>query len=375
MVDVRSEPRLYGPAHPENSFWQDHALRAVPGQRGSSEAAERLTRHSIEVDGEIRAGTREGRRCMEAIREQTRGENRALSSATGSSGAFVTPVYEVDEWAAYRTPVKSFTNQTTNLPLPEYGLSVNLPSFTGTTTVSQQTENSGVSEGDPSGSNLSTTLVTQSGQVTISQQLFDRGGMTGLAFDLIVGQQLMWQLNTQIDTYVVTQALANAGTVIDASYSMANFYADIAKGREQLTDTNGVRMAATHVFSTSDLFGYITRQLDSESRPVVTPDSTALATVADDPDWDSWTGIHLPGALRWYTDDNIPVSGSNTQILVARPQEIYTFDGQHIAFAFPETEATSLSVVVGLRAYVGAVVRFPKAIAAITGNAYPTSLV
>ena len=118
---------------------------------------------------------------------------------------------------------------------------------------------------------------------------------------------------------------------------------------------------------------FITRQVDDQHRPIVTPDSSALVAAASDPEWAAWTGIHLPGALRWFSDDNIPASGSNTQIIVARPEEVFTFDGDYYAFSFPETQATTLSVTVGVRSYVGVVVRFPKAIAVISGNAYPTS--
>ena len=367
------EPRIYGPANPENSYFQDLGLAAVPSHPQHRAAKMRLDRHAIEVDGEItnRPNGPEAKRAREVFREVTRGENRAASSASGSGGAFVTPEYLTANWAAFRTAGKAFTNQTTNLPVPEYGLTVNLPSFTSSTTVAQQTENTGVPDAAPTGTNVSATLVTISGEVPVSQQLSDRGGMDGLSFDEILFQQLMWQVNTQIDVYVLSQALANAGTVTESTFSLANFYAGIALGREQLTDTNGVRMAATHVFSTSDQFGYVTRQLDSQSRPIVVPDSASLVATAGDPNWDSWTGVHLPGALRWFADDNIPASGSNTQIIVARPQEIYTFDGQHVPYAFPETNAGSLSVLVGLRAYVGAIVRFPKAIAALSGAAFP----
>lgn len=372
-AQITAEPRVYGPANPEFSYWQDKALATLPGQRGHDEAVGRLRRHGLEVETEVRSGTPEGRRSSAVLRQVGRYEGRVLSSGTTSGGAFVTPDYMTGAWAPYRTPGKSFTNQTTKLPLPDFGMVVHVPSFTGTTGAGQQTENQGVSETDPTGSDISTPLVLIAGNVPISQQLFDRGGLSGLAFDAILGRQLMLQLNTQIDIYALTQVLANAGTVTDTSFTMAKFYADLALGREILTDSNGVRLAATHVFSTSDQFGFITRQLDSENRPIVTPDSNALVAAADDPSWESWTGVHLPGALRWYTDDNIPALSTNTQILVARPQEIYTFEGDPISYAMPETNAPELSVLVGLRCYIGVVARFPKAVVSISGAAYPLS--
>ena len=374
-VDILSEPRIYGPANPENSYWRDLALQAVPAEPGHSEAVTRLRRHADEIEKTAGTSSDEGRRALRGIRNVNRAETRAgMTTGTSSGGTFVTPEYFTNLWATFRAANRSFVNQTTAFPLPEYGLAVHIPSFSSAPTVAQQLgENQAVADAEPTGTDITTPLVTEVGQVSLSQQLHDRGGMDGLSFDMIVQQQLMSQLNAAIDTYVINQALANAGSVTDATFSMANFYADLAKGREQMTDTAGVRLMPTHLFTTSDMFSYITRQVDSQNRPIVTPDSNALVQAAGDPRWEAWTGIHLPGALQWHTDDNIPVSGSNTQLIVARPSEIFTFDGEHIAYSFVETNAQELSVVVGLRAYVAAIVRFPKAIASISGAAYPTS--
>lgn len=82
----------------------------------------------------------------------------------------------------------------------------------------------------------------------------------------------------------------------------------------------------------------------------------------------------LPGDLAWFEDLNIPASGSNTQIVVARPQEVLVFECDPIPFAYPETEAGDLSVAIGLRAYVGCIVRYPKAVQTISGAAYASSL-
>lgn len=375
---VTAEPRVYGPDS-DASYFQDIALTS-PGVNvaESDSARDRLFRYAAELDAEINAGTPEGRHAERASVEFRRNggvESRAASSRT--LAGFTTPVYLIGDWAGYHSPATSFLDQTTNLPLPTFGLQVNIPSFTSTTSFGTQTENSGVADTDPTGADLPTSLVTQAGEVVISQQLADRGGLPGMAFDQILLKQMKEHLDSAVDRYVLAQALANAGSVSDSgSGSITALYTDLAKAREILADTQGTRMLATHLFSTSDLFGWATRQVDSQMRPILSPDSSALVLAAqmNDPMWNSWTGIHM-GQLRWHTDDSIPASGSNTQIIVARPSEIFTFDGDPVSFAYPQTYARSLSVVVGLRSYVAAVVRFPKAIATISGAAYPTSLV
>lgn len=377
--------RVYGPGS-DRSYFQDIALSSLRSGAGAAESAvkdasDALRRYAEELDTEISARSPEGRRAERIIAEYRRGggeiETRAGSSTT--IAGFTTPVYLTEHWAKYRAPVKSFTNQTTKLPLTPYGLQINVPSFTGLTTNAQQnSENSGVTTTSPSGSNIQVNLVTIAAQVPISQQLYDRGGMSGLAFDTIVGQQLLQNQDAAVDLYVITQALANAyTTTYSSSASIPNFLADLALAREGLSDTVGTRLVATHLFTTSDQFGYWSHQTDSTSGvPFIQPDSSAivLAQSQGDPKWDSWLGVHL-GPLAWHSDDNIPVAtgGSNTQLLVCRPEEIYTFDGENYTFAYPEMNAENLTVQVGLRTYVGAVVRFPKAIAAITSNAYPTS--
>ena len=375
---VRSEPRVYSPGS-DHSWFQDLMLSGLRNVPGGQEGAERLQRYAAELDKEIAAGSLEGRRAERIVREAGRSdggrETRAITST--SSAGFTTPEYLIEDWAAYRSPNKSFTDQTTKLPLPPYGLQVNVPSFTGpATNVQQAGENQGITQATPTGSNIPVSLVTIAGEVSISQQLFDRGGLSGPGFDKILLAQILAQQDAAMDTYVIGQALANAGTVTDSSFSMANFYADLALARELLADTAGVRLLATHLFTTSDLFGYLTRQLDSSLRPILVPDSGALvaADATGDPKWNSWTGIHL-GQLRLMTDANVPAIGANTQILVARPSEIFTFDGENYGFSFQETAAQTLTVTTGLRTYVGAVVRFPKCVASISGTAYSSALV
>lgn len=373
---VRSEPRVYGPAS-DASYFQDIALVAASNVAGAAEASDRLIRYASELDAEIARRSEEGLRA-ERIAAWVNRSGRRVETRAGSSSTiagFTTPEYLIQDWAAYRLPTKSFTDQTTKLPLTPYGLQINVPSFTGPTTNAQQTENYGVTVSSPSGENIQVNLVTIAGEVPISQQLSDRGGLSGLAFDKIVVAQLTQNQDAAVDTYVINQATAAAYTATwSTTASWTNFIGDLGLARAGLADTAGTRMLATHLFTTTDQLSYWTSQVDSQNRPILTPDSSALVEAAKmgDPKWRSWSGIHL-GSLAWHTDDNIPANGSNTQLLVCRPQEIYTFDGENYAFAYPQTSAGTLTVQIGLRTYVGAVVRFPKSVANISSAAYPTS--
>jgi hypothetical protein len=158
------------------------------------------------------------------------------------------------------------------------------------------------------------------------------------------------------------------------AFSASVFLQNLALASEQLQDTAGTRLQPTHLFTTSDFFNYYTRLSDNNGRPFLPPE-TLLMDEPQDELWEAWTGLHMPGSLRWWKDDNIPAIGGNTQIVVCRPQEIYTFDGERIPYAYPEYLANQLTVILGLRAYVSTIPRFKNAIAVISGGTYPTSLI
>lgn len=376
-VTVRSEPRTYS-EHGEHSYFRDIFQAALNGNPSAGHN-QRLGRHAVETDAEVASGSIEGRRAARVTREVRRDENRAMSTTSASGGTLVTPQYLTELFATFRSAHRAFVDQCRSLPLPEAGITFNVPSFASADSVGQQPgENSGVSQLDPTGADLSVTLTTQAGQVNVSQQFFDRGGFTGPggSTDQIVMAQLASGLDASIDTYVINQATANAGSVTDATtLTIPLFYNDQAAAREKLTDTAGTRLAGTHLFSTSDFAGWVTRQVDSSNRPIVIPDGGSLMAVANDPLYEAYLGLVMPGGLKWFADDNIPAVGGNTQVIVARPQEILVWEGDPVSFAFPQTNAGNLSVLIGLRSYVAALPRYSKAVAVISGASYPTSLV
>jgi hypothetical protein len=267
-------------------------------------------------------------------------------------------------------------------PLPPYGLEVYLPAFTGATSVGQQTEASAVSEADPSTGFQSAQVQTVTGQVTITQQLSDRGFTGGGSFDVALGKQLQQQLDEAIEKYVLGQALANAATVSgQGSFTIAGFYQDLAAGRGKLTDTAGTRLRPTHLFTTSDFYSYVTRQVDDQHRPIVTPKFAPgfpLAQGDEQTQWSRFTGTVLPGGVLWFEADAIPNSGttSQTQLIVSAPDEaVVLFEGAPVLSVFPQTDAASLELVANLRAYVAAVTRYPSGTAVIAGAAYTSALV
>jgi hypothetical protein len=402
---VVKESRVYGEFSPWSYFMDRVTIAEGAGDPLAAAASSRITKYDAELKHEIRSLSREGRRAQRLIGEFYRQDvvevNRrvvderqaearalstgggALSSAGSGAAAFVTPYFVEEAFAPWRGIHRTVSDQCAKMPMPSYGLQVYIPAFTSAPSVTQQTEAGAVSETDPSTGLQSAQVQMVTGQITLSQQLSDRGFTGGGSFDVALGKQLQQQLAEAIEKYVISQVLANAATVAgSSSFSLANLYADIAKGREVLTDTAGTRLRPTHFFSSSDFFSYVTRQVDDQHRPICVPTFAPGFPIAagDEPTakWSRFTGMILPGSLLWFEADGIPNVGttSETQLIVSAPdQAVVLFEGDPVLNVFPQTDAASFEVVANLRAYVAAVTRYPSGTAAITGAAYTSALV
>ena len=374
-VSVRSEPRVYEPNSP-HSYFRDLFHAALPGRSEHREAVERLDRYSRELQIEAASGSPEGRSAVRAVREMSRSEGesaahretRALTSGSASFGAFVTPAYLLDDYAGYRTFESSFYGQTNQQPLPEYGLTVYVPAFGSGANVAQQAgENTGVANSTPTAAYLTAPVGTLAGEIDLSQAMFDRGSMT----DEIINQQLKLQLDTAIDSYMLTTALATAGSVVQAggSFTTSELWGDLAKAAAQMETTPGTVAAPTHTFLSPSLYSFAASQVDTTGRPVFLPSpANAALPIRLGPDGRppaGYTGDRLVGT-ETFRDGNLP---ANT-IVVADPREVFSFAGAPVVRSFPETFAQDLTVVVQLYAYVACLPRYPKTVQAITGPAY-----
>lgn len=397
-LSVKSEARTYSPFR-SASWFRDIAIKSLgPVQAPFGEydaAAKRLDAHGREVAAEMRSGSAEGKRARRVVRESVRGpdiaynvanggkstratvreaEERAVSSTT--AGSLVTPYYLVSDQATYRTPVASFTDQSQALPLPNYGLTVYLPSWSSGATAGQQnTENSGIDNSAPTSVYLSAPVATLAGSITVSQQLFDRGGDGVTGFDTLAYAQLKENLDTEVDSYVLAQVLATAGAVTEASaLTVELFLANLSDARNNMGAV-GVRLRPTHLFANQKFTdGWLTAQYDTTGRPIFEPEqgSIMLADPVGSPVLrDAWSGYYI-GTSALYVDDNIPtqVTTNGAQVLLCAMNEVFTWRGDPVFRAIPETEAVDLSVQVQTYSYAAALARYGAAVQVLSGSGY-----
>jgi hypothetical protein len=416
-VKVKSEPRVYGPKS-ENSYFADLAAKTLggelPGTR-ATQAQARLEQYGRELAYEMGRKSKEGKRALRAIREQTRVdredvhkrafEQRSVGTGGGASAtapsegsAFVSPAWLWSDYATYHGIPRVVAEACHKTPLPPYGMRLEIPRWTSGASATQQTENAAVSESSPAAGLEETELKTISGQVFISSQLSERGYYGGGSMDQLIGRQIAQQVDEALEKYVCAQILAASIGEVSSSAALGEtekawpeFLKDVAKARHTITtSTGGVKLRPTHVFSTSDFYGYMTRLYDKQERPVQAPAAIAgwpVVEKADDgpagqtdtrPPWSRYMGTVLPSGLVWLASDGIPLVGTSTRtsVLVAATEQALTLaEGQPTLETFVETQATTLRVVCRVRQYVALLVRHAGGVSAISGANYQSTLV
>jgi HK97 family phage major capsid protein len=399
-VHVNSEPRTYGEGSP-NSYIADLCYSAWTTHPQARAAAARLDRHAQEVAGEMRdPNSAEGKRARKTVAEWAReGSNRdsvkdaveraatfqaperrtGMDTTSGSGGSFVTPQYFVSDYAPYRQYGRAFADASHKLPLPDYGMTIYLPHVTAAAGVgAQSSQNSGITETDPTAGYLSVALTTNAGEVTVSQQLLDRAG-PNFAFDTMVFDQLTRAYNLTLDVYVATQALANANSVTTSysSFAWQTLAQKIAGGKSNIETTAGTVMRATHIWAQPSTWNFATAQVDAATNG--TTRAAAVPTYAGP--YNAWAAGNPSGApegdtgyrmfgLPVFTDANIPVDGSShNQIVVTNQDEIWFWEGDLVTRAIPQTFAQNLSVLLQVYAYVGCIARYQSAVQTVSGSA------
>jgi hypothetical protein len=257
-------------------------------------------------------------------------------------------------------------------------MTLNVPALTSVATVSQQSgENRAVANSSPSGTYLTGALKTFAGEVDVSQQLLDRSG-PAVTIDQVVYSELQHSLEMQADSYVLSQALADAGTVTNSrTFSVAGLWQDIQEACSQMQTASGVVLPATHCFVQPDFGRWALSQSDPNGRPLALPtpvDAPVPTPLGEDGRGpQGHLGVRVLD-LPLFTDGSIPSGASSTtQIVLANMPSVYTLVTEPVCRAVPEPLAADLEVAPQCYALVGTVVKHDAAIQIVGGSAYPAS--
>jgi len=257
-VEVVSEPRTYERGRREaDGTWRSFFRDALNAEKGDYGAQTRIARHQ---------------------REMAAAEQRAFSTASGSGVGLVPPQYLQEELAEFARASRPFADALGGRPLPDTGMTFNVPRVTtGTTTAVQSAEAAAVQDNTPVTDTIAMAVNTVAGKVDASQQVVDRSDP---ATDTVIGQDLAADYAKQLDNQLLNQATngivvlsgINAITYTSGSPTVPLLYAKIADGVQQIW-TN--RFAAPDLIVMAPRrWGSFLASLDTSNRPLIVPDAT-----------------------------------------------------------------------------------------------------
>ena len=365
-VTVGKEPRTYEKGVRENngefrSFFRD-LFRSTTGDQA---AAGRIARHAREV----------------AVEQRT-----DITTTSGGPG-LVPPQYLLDELALFARASRPFADALGGRPLPDAGMTFNVPRVTTGTSTAVQTEGSAIQDSATVTDYLSFSVNTVAGKQDLTRQLLDRSDP---ATDTVIGQDLAADYAKQLDTQLLTQATngitvlsgVNTVTYTDATPTAGELYAKFADAIQQIW---------TNRFASPDLivmhprrWAFFLGAVDGQNRPLVLPDApaanqlfNAMATGT------TQVPAGLVGVLMGLpvvVDPNIPITlgaGTNEDIIiVTRRQDALFFEvGAPTVNIAPDVLSANLKVRIYAYGYFAfSFARYLKATSRIagTGVAAPT---
>jgi HK97 family phage major capsid protein len=218
-------------------------------------------------------------------------ESRALGNTNttgGSGGEFAPPAWWVDEYIKALRPARPVADLLHHADIPPEVSSINIPKIlTGTTTAVQTTQNTALSQTDPTTGSVGTGFTTVGGKVVVSQQMLDQ---SATAFDQVIQSDLAADYVRAVDFNVLngtgtgannnsvvngllntTQSGTNAITWTQASPTAQQLYAQGAKALAAFA-TNRLDVP-THWIMHPRRWYSLLGQSDTQGRPLVTPDT------------------------------------------------------------------------------------------------------
>jgi hypothetical protein len=366
-------------------FIRDHCIASQPVNLTDvrqREARDRLAKHATFVskwtgaDARLRDASltsRNGR--SEPVTAM--GEHRdAMSTAPGFGGELVPPAWALDQFVTWLPSLHSLSTDSTPMSLGEYGLDVVIPYSTSSAGIGVQVDNTGVTAAefqtglfsvDGSLPLYTHRVELQAGTAFLSAQLAERGGGPNVSVTDIVMKQLNVNLHAQVNIQCLNAAtafLAGAATSDSSTWSVEQFWLDLATARGQVQDASGESLRPTNLYVPGYQADKIMGASDGDYRPIFTPDTS----IANNPDTAD-IGLNLQG-LRVKIDSDVPNDSSgNNQLLVGSSSTLLLYTSAPYLTVYCEGDtAPYLGYRVTLRQYCLAVATRPWAL--VNGSTY-----
>jgi HK97 family phage prohead protease/HK97 family phage major capsid protein len=351
-----------------------------PGQRPPSAAGDYLRDlYAAQIANDPSAAARLARHSAEMEIDRPDAYRRAVD--TGGVGGFVPPQYMVEMFAEFVRAGRPTANLASGMPLPEDGMTIELPRVTtGTSTDVQTAEGETLANRDLEEDVLSVPVRTIGGYVDVRRQALERGTI----LEAVVMGDLASDYSTRLDRQVVAgsglngQHLGllnttgiNGFTFTTGSPTVPLLWPKLAAAVGAVV---GQRFTGpTAIVMHPNTWAWLQAGLDASGRPYIgdSQHATNPIATAGAPDYSGTRQLqNLPVVLDGNIPTNLGTGENETRIIVADFRDTMLFeDGGPVQLRFDgpgSATLTSRLVAYGYSAFTAA--RLPKAVSVIAGT-------
>ena len=313
-------------------------------------------------------------------------QERAISTTTNQGGEFVPPLWLEEDYVKFARAGRITANLVRRGIVPPGTNSINIPKInSGTAVAPVSSQNSAIQQTDLTTTSVSSPVITVAGGQTVSLQLIEQ---SPLNIDEIILQDLAAdyavKLNTQVlsgsgssgqATGLLTLSGTNSITWTQATPALGGpggMYPKVANGIQQIHTKRF--LPPTAVVMHPVRWAWAESQVDNNGRPLVVPAAGgAFQMLAN---LDEQVSEGLVGSmlgLPVYVDAVIPTNGgtgaNQDSIIVLKADDMWLWEGDIRAEAFPQTYAQNMSVFVRLYNYASfQPARYAPSTSVITGT-------
>lgn len=354
-VHVLGEPGTYRrDAAPDQPTFLADLFKAQV--RGDSQAHERLARHGAEVE---------------------RSMNLRAGVDTSMVPSFTPPTWLQELVAEYARPSRPIADLVSNLPLPETGMTVNVPKITEPTAVAvQSAQNAPVEDSEPEDETIACPITTIGGSVDVSWQALERGHLVQELIFKDLGRAYGAAIDAQVIGALDAATGVNAITWTETSPTVVMCYSKIADAIGKVRANRYASPSA--VVLSPRMWAWLTAATsDSDDRPWIVPapaGPTNAGGVTGPMNGDGHVGWlqGLPVVIDAQLPQNLGTGTNQDEIYVASFDDVILFEDRtkapmQLRFDAPGAKSlTSVLLAYGYSAVTA--MRQPKAISRITGT-------
>ncbi|MFE2686938.1 phage major capsid protein [Streptomyces mirabilis] len=323
--------------------------------------------------------------------ERNNREQRAINTTDGTGGDFVPPKWITEEYVRYARPHRVFADLVKPQPLPAGTDVISIPKVSGGTSVAVQgTQNTAISNTDMITTSISSPVFTAAGGQVASLQMIEQ---SPIRTDEVILSDLAAAYAQYLDsmyltgsgsagqpTGILNVAGANAVTwsptgtpLLTGTATGGTLYSAVASAISKIWST---RFAApTAIVMHPRRFAWCLAQVDGSNRPIIVPAQGGAFNAPGllGPDLNAEGPVGTLAGLPVYLDPNIPtnlgVGTDQDRIIVLKADDVFAWEGNMRAEAFPQTYANQLSLFLRVYNYASFQAgRYPQSISIISGT-------